>query len=687
MTSTTNKTISKVAAIVAASALVAMSVVIAPAAHADTTTTTTMTSSQVAALQAQIASLQAQLSAASGASTAASVVFNTNLTVGSRGADVTALQNFLISHGDGMSIAAGATGYFGAQTKAALAAYQSQNGISPAAGYFGPITRAKVNATAGSTTTTTTTTTTSSVAGCAAGAAFSSTTGQACGTTTTTTGTLNGAEGSIDNFKTVGASSTSFNAGDTEQVYGFEFKADGSDLSINRIDYDVYKFSGSGSVRPWNVLQTATLMDGNTTIATLDASNQNNWSQDGTDNSTQNQIYRIRFDGLKDVVKMGNTADYFLTFTTQSAVSTSNAGATYKVALAAQGVRATDAMGIQQYSPSSQSWSSFSVSSQTNGSAVISQGSDNPQTITVQGNQSSQTSNIVLNTFTIQAKTADLELYSLPVTVTTNTSTTTLNPGVLVRDLKLYSGSTLLDTESPASTMTSGQTITFTNLTFKIPAGTTSNFSIQADINKIDGATLPEGSTVAVTIPSNGGSIDLENSSGNTIAVTGGSTGNTITFRSIGLAADAAPTTSVSTVLASGGNGTTQTGTFNFTFNVTAFGQDIYLASTSVAYGGSNNGTYGLVVFDYTNGNTATSSNVTSSLTSTADRSTNGNYVIHSGQTKSVTVTASATAGAGHFYYAVLKNLYFSTVDTGTGTTSSITLPTSYQTAQVRIAS
>jgi len=75
--------------------------------------------------------------------------FAKDLTVGSRGADVTALQNLL-----GVS----PTGYFGALTKAAVMHYQLNKGISPAAGYVGAKTRAVLNS--GSTTTTTTTTTT-----------------------------------------------------------------------------------------------------------------------------------------------------------------------------------------------------------------------------------------------------------------------------------------------------------------------------------------------------------------------------------------------------------------------------------------------------------------------------------------------------------------------------------------------
>ena len=69
--------------------------------------------------------------------------FIADLTVGSSGPDVVALQQYL--NAGGYTIPAGATGYFGEQIRAALAAYQAANGILPAAGYFGPATRALVN--------------------------------------------------------------------------------------------------------------------------------------------------------------------------------------------------------------------------------------------------------------------------------------------------------------------------------------------------------------------------------------------------------------------------------------------------------------------------------------------------------------------------------------------------------------
>ncbi|MDB5237518.1 MAG: baaA1 [Parcubacteria group bacterium] len=640
-TSANSNVVAKIAAVVAGLGLVAMA--FAPAAKADSTSDL---QAQIASLLAQIASLQAQLGTTTTTSTG-SMMFTTDLTLGSKGASVTALQNWLISKG--FTISAGATGYFGAQTKAALAAYQASVGISPAAGYFGPVTRAKVNASAGTTTTTTT-----------------------GGTTTTTTGPLSGAEGSIDNFKTIGASTTSLNAADSDQVLGFEFKADGSDLQVNRVDFDVTG-NGTGTIRPWGVFQTATLMDGTKTIGTVDATNQANWSQDGTVGGIQ--TYRVRFDGLNDVVKMGSTADFYLTLSTQSSISNSNSGGTYTITLPNQGLRAVDAKGIQQYSSATVTTTAL-VTNTTSGSVVLSTGSDNPQTTTVQGDSNTSTTGITVNTFTLQAKDADVMLYSLPVRVATSTVPAGEVGSSIVRTLKLYQGSTLLDTESVTVNSASAATTTFQNLNFKISQGSTVPFKIVAEINKVGGSGFPEGSGITVTVPGIG--IDVENGS-NTVSVTGAATGNTITFRSLGLSADAAPTTNVS--LTTNGNSAQQTGTFTLTFNVTAFGQDVYISSTTNGFTTKNQGVLGPQVVDQSGAATTTAA---SSISSTADRSTLNNYVIHSGQTKSVTIQLTKVGQSG-VAQAILSTLLFGTTDTNP-LSSSIALPTAYQTAQQYLA-
>ena len=84
--------------------------------------------------------------------TGAACTFTRSLTIGSNGTDVTCLQTYLESMGH--FTFAGAKGYFGSITQAAVAKWQVANGVSPAVGYFGSISQAKYNSMGGSTTTT-----------------------------------------------------------------------------------------------------------------------------------------------------------------------------------------------------------------------------------------------------------------------------------------------------------------------------------------------------------------------------------------------------------------------------------------------------------------------------------------------------------------------------------------------------
>jgi len=79
-------------------------------------------------------------------STTPSTAFTRDLTLGSTGSDVLALQQYLNTHGyvittTGPGSPGNESDYFGPKTQSALAKFQKTNGIKPALGYFGPITR------------------------------------------------------------------------------------------------------------------------------------------------------------------------------------------------------------------------------------------------------------------------------------------------------------------------------------------------------------------------------------------------------------------------------------------------------------------------------------------------------------------------------------------------------------------
>lgn len=106
-------------------------------------------------LQAQVQALLAQIAALQGGSPStptggSCVSFTRNHQMGDNGGEVMQIQKFLNSNGAVVSATgAGSVGnessYFGAKTKAAVAKWQAANGVAPAAGYWGPLTRAKAN--------------------------------------------------------------------------------------------------------------------------------------------------------------------------------------------------------------------------------------------------------------------------------------------------------------------------------------------------------------------------------------------------------------------------------------------------------------------------------------------------------------------------------------------------------------
>lgn len=101
-------------------------------------------------LMAQIQQLQAQLLALQGGTSGATTkcTFTRSLFQGVRGDDVKCLQQYLNSTtnkvaASGPGSPGSETTYFGPATRAAVGRWQAANGVSPAAGYFGTLSRAK----------------------------------------------------------------------------------------------------------------------------------------------------------------------------------------------------------------------------------------------------------------------------------------------------------------------------------------------------------------------------------------------------------------------------------------------------------------------------------------------------------------------------------------------------------------
>ncbi len=208
-----------------------------------------------------------------------SCTFTRSLTVGSRGADVTCLQNTLVSAGHATFTA---TGYFGAMTKAAVAKWQAAAGISPAVGFFGPLSRAKLAMMVGGTTGTTGGT--MMVPG--AGVAVSLPTGQPMGSVIAGAGQIDAAKFAFTASNAAGATVT--------------------DL----------KFQRTGVVSDSNVSNMYLADESGVVIAQYSSLNQGIALFNGLNlmvNAGQTRVYTLRMD-LSSGASAGNTLGWQLTW-------------------------------------------------------------------------------------------------------------------------------------------------------------------------------------------------------------------------------------------------------------------------------------------------------------------------------------------------------------------------------------
>ncbi len=533
MFATTNA-VAKIAAVVAGLGLVAMSFAsFAPAAKA------AMTADEIAA---QIAALNAQLAALTGGSSAGAS-FTMDLTIGSTGAEVTALQNWLISKG--YSIPAGATGYFGAQTQAALAAYQAANGISPAVGYFGPITRAKVNAAGGTT--------------------GGGTTGGS------TSGGLSGGAGSVDTYLLVSNINNEEVGEDEEdvEVAGLEIEADdGSDLQFTAVRLVFVQGTANQDFEDY-AAEVSVWFDGEE-VARVDA-----------DEFDDDNLYTKTISLEDAVLEAGETGEMVVAVTGASNLDSADVGDTWTVDF--RQVRFEDADGATisedpTVSPRTFSFATFATASNVE-FKIQSDDDDINDARTIEVDATADTDNEPVLSFTLEAEgDSDLEIKNFGVSVTVVGGGS--NTDGILSGLSLW-----IDGEEIATATTvSGGGLTedylFADVDTVIDAGDTAEAEIRADFLSIADA-MNEGDTIAFSISEDitdqTSRVKVEDETGETLAdadITGSVSSGTFELRSTGIKVTFV---SASESVTASDTADTESGTFKIKYNVESFGGSVYV--------------------------------------------------------------------------------------------------------------
>lgn len=418
-------------------------------------------------------------------------MFNKNLSVGMRNADVTALQNYLADAGF-FNLAP--TGYFGSITKSAVVAFQLANNL-PGTGFVGVLTRGVLNSSPVAATPT---------PGATCPAGFT------CTPSTPTAPTLVGSEGFAEvRVSPVVTNNPNVQTNIDVPVYAIEFKAKQSDIMVERINLLTKVELASSQENPATLINKVTIKDGSTVIASVPV-NSSSFSKDTS--VTPNQYY-LQIAGLGLKVDKDALRTLTVTFDTNSIDS----DRTVTVGVyGTSGIRTVDGRGISSYNALSDTRVHTFKKPGTSTATIKADGTTIYSTnyrVNATGNGAEK---VLTSTFAVKSETGRSKITSVKVSIATS-STYTATP-TLPSNLYLYDGSTLVDARSVSSTGYP-RTVTFdlNNYSVYVDADTTKTFTIKADFpsNTVSGTTVSTAVTEVVYEKPNG---SLETQTGLNIA-------------------------------------------------------------------------------------------------------------------------------------------------------------------------
>lgn len=614
-------------------------------------------------LQAQIQALILQLTTLQGGSTSSALVctpFMSDLTLGRSGTEVSALQRFLMSRGH--AIPAGATGYFGGQTQAALSAFQSSNGIAPAVGYFGPITRSKVNILC---------------------AVASQPTNPGEGTTTpsptTPTSPVSGLKGeaTLEKFDAKSGDDTNLEEGQKNiSVMDVSFKVDDGDVRINRIDLGFRPDDANNEQDPWDTFDEVSVYNGSSRIARIDAGNEDNWDE----NAPAAGDYRLRMTGINLTLSEGDTAEFSVRVSTRKSIKGANDGEVWSIFVPTNGIRGLDAERSNVYTGDSADMVTIDIDEAGNADELIVKRSDeDPDSTTLQLKSNARSGWMTVFAFDIDTDDSenDIEIRRLPIELTVSTST----GDAFVRDIRLTVDGKTYTKKTITDGLTNTALFEFDRKEFMIDAGDRVTVEVEVEFKALGDSF--EGSTIVGGVDVSGivarGADTLSGSQ-----LTGSANGETHTMRTSGLNVVGK---SGSAVLNSNSSDTREddAGSYSFKFDVTAFDGDIYIARQALRGTTLDTAGVNFIIEDASVGGTEIASGTVSTTFSSDARVENGFYKINEGETKSFTLYVEFDPEYQSFYNVQVHSVNWSKTPSAP-TTLQRTLPEqNYETAVLYI--
>lgn len=621
----------------------------------------TASAQSVSDLEAQIQSLMAQIAALTGGSTTtvaapSSCNFTQTLTLGSTGAEVVELQSFLEAQGK-LTIPAGVNkGYFGGLTQSALAAYQAKEGISPAVGYFGPVTRAHVNAK------------------CAPVVVVTPDMDDKDSSAPDASGfdANDGEEADFSDFDVEDADDDTIQEGEEEVMLAeveFELEEGGAAL-LERFDIILDYTGGEAADEDdaWEVFDVLYLLVDGDVIAEVDGDDEGDW-EDRTTGTATGDDNRLRISGINHVFEA--EADHTIEVAADIAGSVdlgADNQAAWTLTVDERALRFVDEAGITVYlseeDTNTEETATFTIENEgQEDELTVRESNDDPEStaLEVEDDQKSDWFNIFTFEVDVDEDSQDLTFNNILLTV----ATATANVDSVVDDFELrVDGKTFDDWSVNSGAASTTLVIDFDveDEDFEIKSDEEVDVELWAEFKSANGTNYTQGETVMASLTSaNVDAWDVDG--GDTLTATqlqGAANGEThtllvdgavVTFESADEDALDTSDTAVNDLIS-----------VTFEIDVEAFDETIYIPVVAA------NALLGDIVNASTNASAANQAAIdTLTLVSSADEVVGTDQTYYEvSSSESFTVKMTEDQGAGD-YYGELSGLLFTSADVTAG--------------------
>jgi hypothetical protein len=635
---------------------VAMLVTVAAPARA---ATTDELQKMINDLLAQVASLQSQLGqgAQSVASGVCPYTWTRSLTMGSSGADVMKLQQFLNADvetrisASGVGSVGAETQYFGGLTAAAVSKFQTKyrsDVLSPAGlvnptGYFGPSSMAKANML------------------CATGGVVGDTSMDDDDDDTmsddddddsssgSSGGSLQG-EASLETFEIADGDDTEIQEGQEDApVAEFRVEFNDGDAKITRID--IALVAQGSEEDPWDTFEDVSLWIDGDEVARENADDEDDYldEDDGT----------IRFSGLDIVAREDDEVTIVVGVSVQRSVD--NMPATWDIS--GEAIRFLDGDDVSTTENSVDELgdsTDFEITEEGSDDELkVKTSSSDPVSTTIQLEDDSKSDWTTIFAFDLDTEDSinDIEVNSLVVEIdVTEDGTTATSSALVISDVRITVGGDEMcdtDTTHDQPTGTASSSVDCDNGEFMIDAG--DEVTVEVEVKFLQLAAALEGATVEARVDS----ANLEAEGADDLAgsqLSGASTGDEHTLRTEGAILEFS-SASESLKANSTSDVTDDEGVFTLKFDVTAFETDLYVNKTAASGTAQGTGGVNYRVLD-SNGDQINQGTSSASLTSTAE--TEGTqFKVAEGETKEFTLSVNYDPTTQGFYTVQLYSLNF----------------------------